>query len=227
MRKKVGYGRGGSGPVAGGSATVMLAMATLVLSYNYWVAPLVPPWYIWWTSITTVMLTTAATLVQHNMLMRASPLLSNNRWTSDTTVMHRCYLPDLGSQTFYTAMLQPSNRLFSGTLIYALCCFFSEISASTLCTACGALPHCCGTTCHPPPILTGKLDQKPAAETDCLRGGCCNFLAKIFIFDVSDGGYGQDCRVLGNKLSLVSARKSSLSINFTKPRILCQTWSGQ
>ena len=67
MRKKVGYGRGGSGPVAGGSATVMLAMATLVLSYNYWVATLVlsyiywvatlvPPWYIWWTSITTVML---------------------------------------------------------------------------------------------------------------------------------------------------------------------------
>ena len=56
MRKKVGYGRGGSGPVAGGSATVMLAMATLVLSYIYWVATLVPPWYIWWTSITTVML---------------------------------------------------------------------------------------------------------------------------------------------------------------------------
>ena len=126
--------------------------------------------------------------------MRASPLLSNNRWTSDTAVMHRCYLPDLGSQTFYTAMLQPSNQLFSGTLIYALCCFFSEISASTLCTACGAflnsqhcgaLPHCCGTTCHPPPILTGKLDQKPAAaiaETDCLRGGCCNFFGKDLYF---------------------------------------------
>ena len=79
--------------------------------------------------------------------------------------------------------------------------------------------------CHQPvPILTGKLDQKPAAaiaETDCVWD--CNFSAKFFIYDADNG-----LQRIGKKLvinCLWWLQKDSE--NITKPPILCQTWSGQ
>ena len=53
---------------------------------------------------------------------------------------------------------------------------------------------------QPLPILTGKLDQKPAAgiaETDCVWD--CNFSANIFISEASNSWYGQGIGKDGDK----------------------------
>ena len=211
-RSKLGYGSGGSRAVAAGTTTVMLT-TTAFLHYDYSAAfkhgGEKPPQlgsvaschrtcdflhcYIFHSQL-------------HCVVLSHAVLFSCNMWWYHV-LLHNGAFPHCGASLHTGAFLQCVASHYYGTMV-AAAVFFS--------------PAICGVKYfvllslalwwqQPLPILTGKLDQKPAAaiaETDCVWD--CNFSANIFISEASNGWYGQGIGKDGDKLFLVSARKTSI-----------------